>query len=91
MEMELRECTETSEHKIQTLGNHPKQKEYEIFLVIPVSIVIGSNLCKAPTVRPGRPTGGVDITPTEKRKKQNVKMRSKRRGLLNIYRAAAQY
>jgi hypothetical protein len=29
MKMELTECSETSPHKIQTLGSHPK-KEYNI-------------------------------------------------------------
>ena len=82
--MELTECTETSAHKIQTPGNNPKQKEYEIFLVVPVSIIVGSNLSKVPTVRQKRLSGGIDVTLKEKRKKQNIKMRLKLRGLLNI-------
>jgi hypothetical protein len=78
-------------HKIQTPGNHRNKKEYEIFLVIPFSVIVGSNLSEVPTFRPERPTGGVDVTAKDKRKKKNVKMRLKLRGLLNKYRVAGRY
>jgi hypothetical protein len=56
--------------KIQTPGNHRNKKEYEIFLVIPFSVIVGSNLSEVPTVRPEHPTGGVDFTAKDERKKR---------------------
>jgi hypothetical protein len=59
--------------------------------VIPVSVIDGSKLAEVPKVRLESPSGVVDVTTKDKRKKQNVKMRLKLCGLLNIYRAAGQY